>query len=122
MEVREIESKRSKSIPEDQKSKVKELIKKLQKDGEKLINVRVSFREAQGGFYDFDYKFWPGEPVRTVRLTDGETCDVPKDVFNHLNGCRRKIRSYPQNYNLDSKAKPHIEATFARIELIPTGV
>lgn len=81
----------------DQKMKSAEKIKKLQKEGEKLVKGMFEFTDAQGGWLDFSYRFYPGEPVRTVHITHGEIVDIPLDLARHLNNVYKKIRAMREN-------------------------
>lgn len=69
-----------------------EKIKKIQKEGEKLVKGLFEFTDAQGGWFDFSYRFYPGEPIRTITITHGEIVDIPQDVAKHLNNVYKKIR------------------------------
>ena len=85
------------TLTAEQKSKSAERIKKLQKDGEKMIKGIFEFIDAQGGWLDFSYRFYPGEPVRTVKITHGEMVDIPLDVAKHLNNVYKKVRTLREN-------------------------
>ena len=81
----------------EQKLRSAEKIKKLQKEGEKLVKGMFEFVDAQGGWLDFSYLFYPGEPIRTVRITHGEIVDIPMDVAKHLNNVYKKVRMMREN-------------------------
>ena len=80
-----------------QKAASAEKIKKMQKDGEKMVKGMFEFSDAQGGWLDFSYRFYPGEPIRTVHITHGEIIDIPKDLAKHLNNVYKKVRIPPSN-------------------------
>ena len=80
-----------------QKAASAEKIKKMQKDGEKMVKGMFEFSDAQGGWLDFSYRFYPGEPIRTVHITHGEIIDIPKDLAKHLNNVYKKIRMMREN-------------------------
>jgi hypothetical protein len=84
------------TLTTEQKHKAAERIKKLQKDGEKLVKGIFEFVDAQGGWLDFSYRFYPGEPVRTCRINHGEIVDIPLDVAKHLNNVYKKVRTMRQ--------------------------
>lgn len=65
----------------------------MQKEGEKLVKGMFEFADAQGGWLDFSYRFYPGEPVRTVKITHGEIVDIPMDLAKHLNNVYKKVRT-----------------------------
>jgi hypothetical protein len=97
MKIVETRAKMICTLTAEQKSKSSERIKKLQKDGEKLIKGIFEFIDAQGGWLDFSYRFYPGEPVRTVKINHGEVVDVPLDLAKHLNNVYKKVRTMPEN-------------------------
>lgn len=80
------------TLTAEQKAKSAEKIKKLQKDGEKLIRGMFEFVDAQGGWFDFSYRFYPGEPIRTIKISHGEIVDIPTDLAKHLNNVYKKVR------------------------------
>ncbi|HEY5236102.1 MAG TPA: hypothetical protein VIJ14_07990 [Rhabdochlamydiaceae bacterium] len=81
----------------EEKLKSAERIKKIQKEGEKMIKGIFEFVDAQGGWFDFSYRFYPGEPVRTVKITHGEIVDIPMDMAKHLNNVYKKVRMIREN-------------------------
>jgi hypothetical protein len=85
------------SLSAEAKAKSAEQIKKLQKIGEKLIKGIFEFTDAQGGWLDFSYRFYPGEPIRTVKIYHGETVEIPMDVAKHLNNVYKKVRMIREN-------------------------
>jgi hypothetical protein len=103
------------TLTAEQKSKAAEKIKKLQKDGEKLVTGIFEFTDAQGGWFDFSYRFYPGEPIRTVKINHGEKIDIPMDLAKHLNNVKKKVRKWREN--LDG-TKDQIEVT-SRTKFIP---
>lgn len=78
---------------------MEEKIKKLRKEHEKLVKGIFEFTDAQGGWLDFSYRFFPGEPILTIRLTHGEICDLPMGIVKHLNNCYKKVRLFDVNGN-----------------------
>src|SRR5215467_6113610 len=92
MQIQEVRSRMVCTLTAEQKAKAAEKIKKLQKEGEKLINGIFEFVDAQGGWLDFSYRFYPGEPIRTVKITHGEQVDIPMDLVRHLNNVYKKVR------------------------------
>jgi hypothetical protein len=92
MRIVETRAKAICSLSAEQKAKSAEKIKKLQKDGERMVKGMFEFLDAQGGWLDFSYRFYPGEPVRTVKIMHGEIVDVPIDLAKHLNNVYKKVR------------------------------
>ena len=97
MRVVEIRSRTVSKLTAAERLQSAEKIKKLQKEGEKLVRGMFEFSDAQGGWLDFSYRFYPGEPIRTVHLVHGEICDVPKDLAKHLNNVYKKVRLMREN-------------------------
>lgn len=52
------------------------------------------FLDAQGGWLDFAYRFFPGEALSTIRLVHGEICELPMGLVKHLNNTKKKIRKF----------------------------
>ncbi len=50
------------------------------------------------------YRFFPGEPIRTVKIIHGEICDIPIILAKHLNNCYKKVRLPPKQ--LDENGRP----------------
>jgi hypothetical protein len=97
MQIQETRSRTICTLTAEQKAKSAEKIKKIQKEGEKLIRGMFEFVDAQGGWLDFSYRFYPGEPIRTVKITHGEIVDIPWDLARHLNNVYKKVRLMRQN-------------------------
>ena len=97
MQVKETRSKMVTLLTATQKEEAKALIKKKQKEGEKLVKGVFEFVDAQGGWFDFSYRFYPGESIRTVKITHGEIVDIPLDLARHLNNVYKKIRVMRDN-------------------------
>ncbi len=106
------------TLTAEQKAKSAEKIKKMQKDGEKLVKGIFEFVDAQGGWLDFSYRFYPGEPISTVKITHGEIVDIPLDLARHLNNCYKKVRCMPQT--LDGAQKnSEVITKISRTRFIP---
>lgn len=97
MQIQETRSRTVCTLTADQKAKSAERIKKMQKEGEKLVKGVFEFVDAQGGWIDFSYRFYPGEPIRTVKITHGEIIDIPTDLAKHLNNVYKKVRIMREN-------------------------
>lgn len=97
MQVVETRARTISTLTADEKLKSAEKIKKLQKEGEKLRRGIFEFPDAQGGWIDFSYRFYPGEPVRTVKITHGEIIEIPTDLAKHLNNVYKKVRLMREN-------------------------
>lgn len=91
MEIRELHKKQKNSMPAAEKDA---LVMKLRKEDEKLKKGMFEFLDAQGGWLDFAYRKWPGEPIQMIKLTHGEICDLPMGIIKHLNNTKKKVRRY----------------------------
>lgn len=85
------EYKRKQAVPVD-KEKASELIKKTRKEHEKLVKGKFEFLDANGGWIDFTYRFFPGDPIMTIHLNHGEVCELPMGLVKHLNNTVKKVR------------------------------
>lgn len=92
MQIQSVSGKKYAPATIEQKEDAKKRIKQMQKDGEKLRKGMFEFVDAQGGWLDFDYRFYPGEPVVRIKITHGEICELPMDVIKHLNNVYKKVR------------------------------
>lgn len=97
MEIKEIKKKVPNTMSPE---KYDELLKKTRKDHDKLVKGMFEFLDAQGGWIDFSYRFFKGEPLSTIRLIHGEICELPMGLVKHLNNTKKKIRKF----GLDSGA------------------
>lgn len=123
MKVVEINPQKYRSPSESEKAKAKTLIEKMRKEGEKLIKGMFEFIDAQGGWIDFSYRFYPGEPIRTVRINHGEIVDLPKDLVKHLNNIWKKVRTPNKEMTEDGRFKgPPVIERYSRTRFTPLDV
>src|SRR5208283_2219593 len=101
MQVTEINRRKFAPASETEKAKGAEKLKKIRNEGEKMCKGMFEFLDAQGGWLDFNYRFYPGEPIRTVRIVHGEICDIPMCLVKHLNNIWVKVRTLPKNLDVD---------------------
>lgn len=111
MQVIEISRKKFAPASEAEKTKSKQQIEKLRKEGEKLIRGMFEFVDAQGGWLDFSYRFFPGEPIRTIKINHGEIVDIPILLAKHLNNVYKKVRMMPENADLGKGSMTRISRT-----------
>jgi hypothetical protein len=111
MQIKETRSRTICTLTAAQKAASAEKIKKLQKDGEKLVKGIFEFSDAQGGWLDFSYRFYPGEPIRTVKITHGEIIDIPTDLAKHLNNVYKVVRVPRQNLDQGADSITKISRT-----------
>ena len=111
MEIREYNAHKFKLPSESEKTKAKEKIEKLRKDGEKLVKGMFEFLDAQGGWLDISYRFFPGEPCRSIRITHGEVVDLPMVLVKHLNNVYKKVRMMAPELDENGKALKQVPVT-----------
>jgi hypothetical protein len=86
----------------------------------KMVKGMFEFTDAQGGWLDFSYRFFPGEPLQTIRIMHGEICDLPMILVRHLNGVHKKVR-VPKTEDYD-KTKGLSFTRISRCKFIPMDV
>lgn len=115
MQVLEISRRKYNSATPAQRAEVEERIRKMRKEGERLVKGIFEFVDAGGGWLDFSFRFFKDDPIRTFKIIHGETCELPMLLVKHLNNVYKKIR-IPGN-NLDKDA-PTVTRT-SRCRFIP---
>lgn len=108
-----------KSFVKKPKTETEDMIKKARKEGEKMVKGLFEFTEAGAGFFQFSYRFWPGEPIRTVSINHGEIVEIPLELVKHINGTKRKIKKFAEW----DQANPTMARTYekeSRIKFTPT--
>lgn len=76
------------------KAEVESMIKKMRAEDDKLVKGMFEFTEAEGGFFEFTYRKYPGESIQSYQLIHGEICTIPMGIVKHLNGTKKKVRRY----------------------------
>lgn len=92
MQIIEINKRKYSPASDADRSKCKAQIDRMRKDGEKMIKGMFEFVDAQGGWLDFSYRFFPGDPIRCVKITHGEIVEIPTILAKHLNNVYKKVR------------------------------
>lgn len=100
-------------------AKTEELTKKLRKEHEKMVKGMFEFIDAQGGWLDFSYRYFKDEPIRTIRLTHGEICDLPMGIVRHLNNCVKKIRTIGKELDPNARGVPMTVTKQSRVRFTP---
>lgn len=120
MRVVEIKKKKTNTVS---KEKHDEMVKKLRKEHEKLVKGMFEFTDAQGGWIDFTYRFFPDDPLMTIHLTHGEITELPMGIVKHLNNTYKKVRQMPKELGEGKGAsfQGPIEKT-SRVRFIPMDV
>lgn len=126
MHVTTVTKRYSKSPSDEEKAKCKDLMNKQRKEDEKLRKGIFEFSDANGGWFKFNCRLYPGE-ISTYSFTHGETCEIPHGIVKLLNNTYRKIRKYDDNYGKDIKpgGAPELPKIFertARVRFIPLDV
>lgn len=102
MKVTTVTKRYAKSPSEEEKAKVKELMKKQQKEDEKMVKGMFEFVDAGAGWFDFNYRKYPGE-IYKYQFIHGEITEIPLGLMKAINNTFRKIRSYDLSGNTQSK-------------------
>ncbi len=118
MRVTEIHAK--KPINTANKLEVEEKIKKMRKEYEKLVKGKFEFLDAQGGWIDFNYKMFPGDPIVRYHLEHGEICELPMGIVKHLNNTVKKVRkANMQEIKEGTRGVPVTYETTSRLSFRP---
>ncbi len=119
MKVIEMRKKVNNSRP---KEEVEAMIKKMRKEDEKLVKGQFEFVEAEGGFFSFSHRIYPGDPIQVFTLVHGEICTIPMGIVKSLNGTKKKIRRYASVEQASSGPirEPRTYETVSRVRFIPS--
>jgi hypothetical protein len=120
MEVKTIKTKQNREPPN--KLMVEEEIKKLRKEHEKPVKGMFEFLDAQGGWLDFTYKFFPGDDIQQFRLTHGEICELPMGIVKHLNNTKKKVRKLNLQMEASQRGVPTSYEVRSRVRFTPISV
>ena len=104
------------------KAEVEAMIKKMRAEDEKLIKGMFEFTEAEGGFFVFSHRIYPGDPIMKYQLIHGEICTIPMGIVKHLNGTKKKIRRYSNVEQPSNGAvkTPREFETLSRVRFVPS--
>lgn len=118
MEVRELRKKIKNHKP---KAEVEAMIKKMRAEDEKMVKGQFEFVEAEGGFFEFSLRLYPGDQIQLFKLIHGEICTIPMGVVKHLNGTKKKIRRYKDVEQTPKGALklPKTYETLSRVRFVP---
>ncbi len=120
VQVREITKKLKHTLPAAERE---DLLKKSRKEDDKMVSGKFEFVDAQGGWFEFAYRKYPGQPIMILKLVHDEICDLPMGIVKHLNNTVRKIRKY--NMQLPDSSGRGVARPFtaiSRVRFIPTSV
>ena len=119
MEIRELGKKIRNTLPPAERDK---LIKEERVKDDKIIKGMFEFIDAQGGWLDFTYRKYPGEPVKIIKLIHGEICDLPFGIVKHLNNTKKKVRRYNLEIKESGGKPPRSFETISRVRFTPMDV
>jgi len=123
MKIVEINPHKYKAPTEKQRLEAKEKMEKLRKESEKLVKGMFEFIDAQGGWLDFSYRFFPGESIKVVRINHGEIVDLPMNLVKHLNNIFIKVRTPNPEMTEDGRFKgPPTIQKYSRTRFTPMDV
>lgn len=119
MEIIELRKKIKNHKP---KAEVEAMIKQMRKDDERMVKGQFEFTEAEGGFFEFSYRIYPGDQIQKVTLIHGEVCTIPMGMVKHLNNTKKKIVRYKDVQQPPKGAVkiPKTYETFSRVKFIPS--
>jgi hypothetical protein len=117
MEVKEL---KKTNIFKLSSEKYTEELKKLRKEYEVMKKGMFEFIDAQGGWLEFSIRFFPGEPLKTIKLTHGEICDLPMGIIKHLNNTKKKVRMFSKE--LGQRGLPSTYTVQSRCRFTPVDV
>jgi hypothetical protein len=119
MEVRELNKKSQKTMPAQERD---ELVKKMRREDDKIVSGMFEFLDAQGGWFEFAYRKYPGEPIQMIKMIHGEICDLPMGLIKHLNNTKKKVRRYSMELPAGGQRPPRSYETISRLRFTPTNV
>jgi len=101
------------------KEEVERKIKEIRKQSEKLVKGRFEFVDAQGGWIEFFMRILPDEPITTIRLVHGETCELPLTIIKHINNTVKKVRKISPVMTESVRGVPSSYEISSRIRFVP---
>lgn len=120
MQIREISKKLKNSLPPQERD---ELVKKSRREDDKLRKGMFEFLDAMGGWLEFSYRKYPGEPIQIIKLVHGEICDLPMGIIKHLNNTKKKVRRYGDVTIPEAGQRPPRSFdVISRVRFTPTDV
>ena len=106
------------------KAEVEEMIKKMKKEYNTMVKGQFEFVDAEGGFFEFTERMFPGDPISTIQLIHGEICEIPLGLARRLNNTKQKISRYKdveQMHNGPIKP-PRVVETKSRVRFVTMDV
>ena len=106
------------------KAEVEEMIKKMKKEYNVMVKGQFEFVDAEGGFFEFTERMFPGDQISTIQLIHGEICEIPLGLARRLNNTKQKISRYKdveQMHNGPIKP-PRVVETKSRVRFVTMDV
>lgn len=117
MEIKEFTRKPVNKVPTEQHD---ERVRKLRKEHEKIVKGKFEFTDANGGWIDFTYRFFKGDPIMTIKLIHGEVVDLPLGLVRHINNTTKKVRKMKNVISSPSeKSYENTSEITSRIKFVP---
>lgn len=119
MEVLEIGRKKKEKVDF---TAARELMEEQREKDSKLVKGMFEFIDAQGGWLEFTYRWYPGEPIYKLKLTHGEKCELPLGIIRHLNNTKKKIRKMTPNLDPNARGVPSTYEVQSRVRFTTLDV
>ena len=116
MEIREINKKQTNKMPP---TELAALIKKKRAEDEKMVRGKFDLVDAQGGWFEFSNRIYPGELIKILKIFHGEVCELPMGIVKQLNNCVRKVRRYSVELPTHGSRAPRSYETISRVRFTP---
>lgn len=101
------------------REKYDEELKKLRKSHDKLVKGRFEFTDAQGGWIEFTYRFFPDDILTVYKFIHGEVTEIPAGLVRHINNTKKKVRKFAINLDPNARGVPSTYEVQSRIMFIP---
>ena len=113
-----------KKVNTKSKPEVEEMIKKMRKEYNVPVKGQFEFVDAEGGFFEFTERMFPGDPISTIQLIHGEICEIPIGLAKRLNNTKQKISRYKDVEQAQSGPikPPRIVETKSRVRFVTMDV
>ena len=121
--VRVIELNRKKTNTKS-RAEVEEMIKKMRKEYNVMVKGQFEFVDAEGGFFEFTERMFPGDNIQTIQLIHGEICEIPMGLAKRLNNTKQIISRYKDVEQAPNGPirPPRTIETKSRVRFVPVDV
>lgn len=121
MEIKEFNKK---VVNTKSKAEVETMIKKMRAEDESLVKGQFEFTDAEGGYFEFCYRKYPGDRIAKYTFVHGEICTIPLGIAKHLNNTKKKVRRYK---NVEQPTNGPVRTpitydTISRVKFVPVDV